>query len=142
MKAFQLACLGLEIEKPSVAVFFSFFTIKNVSSDSQVYLSSQPNRKRFQLYTSNFKNYKDTFLRVRGGDSFPDVMFDENNELLFPFYWTHNPRVIKGTRYESLDEFERDNVAYIETLCVMNVGDLLSAEGHIESLEDYMSKYL
>jgi hypothetical protein len=26
MKAFQLACLGYEIENPSVAVFFSFFT--------------------------------------------------------------------------------------------------------------------
>jgi hypothetical protein len=142
MKAFQLACLGLEIEKPSVAVFFSFFTIKNVSPDSQVYLSSQPNRKRFQLYTSNFKNYKNTFLRVRGRESFRYVMFDENNESLFPFYWTQSPRVIKGTRYECLDEFEKECVAYIETLCVLNVSDLLNVEGHIELLADYMSKFL
>ncbi|KAK2443708.1 hypothetical protein QL285_014789 [Trifolium repens] len=51
-----------------------------------------------------------------------------------------NPRVIKGTRYESLDEFEKECVAYIETLCIMNVGDLLKAEGYIEQLVEYMER--
>jgi hypothetical protein len=69
-------------------------------------------------------------------------MFDENQEPLFPFYWTQNPRVIKGTRYESLDEFEKECVAYIETLCIMNVGDLLKAEGYIEQLVEYMGEFL
>jgi hypothetical protein len=69
-------------------------------------------------------------------------MFDENQEPLFPFYWTQNPRVIKGTRYESLDEFEKECVAYIETLCIMNVGDLLKAEDYIEQLVEYMGEFL
>jgi hypothetical protein len=142
MKAFQLACLGLEIEKPSVDIFLSFYTIKNISPDSQVFISSQPNRKRFHLYTSNFKNFKNTFLRVRGRESFPDVKFDKDQEPLFPFYWTQNPRVIKGTRYESLTEFERDTVTYIERLCIMNVSDLLEADGNIKKLKDYMGEFL
>jgi hypothetical protein len=141
VKAFQLVCLGLEIETPPVAIFFSFFTIKNVSPDSHVSLSSQPNCKRFELYASNYKNYKDTFLRVRGRDSYPDVMFDDNHEPLFPFYWTSDPRVIKGAHYESLDDFERESVAYLETLCIMRVNDLLEVEGRIELLTDYVGKY-
>jgi hypothetical protein len=67
MKAFELACLGLEIEKPFVAVFFSFFTIKSVSPDSQVYLSSQPTRKRFQLYASILRTTKIPFFVSAAG---------------------------------------------------------------------------
>jgi hypothetical protein len=34
IKGFELLCRGLEIEKPSLAVFFSFFHIKTVSPNS------------------------------------------------------------------------------------------------------------
>jgi hypothetical protein len=69
-------------------------------------------------------------------------MFDSNQDPLFPFYWTSNPRVIKGTFYERLSEFERETVAYMETLCIMNIGDLLHAESSFELLEAYLSKFV
>jgi hypothetical protein len=50
----------------------------------------------FTLYASNFKNYKDTFLRIRSGSRLPGLMFDSEGKRLFPFYWTQNPRLIKG----------------------------------------------
>jgi hypothetical protein len=141
IKGFELLCRGLEIDQPSVVVFFSFFTIKNVSPDSPVALVSQAHHGRFHLFASNFKNYKPTFLRVRCGPNCPDIMFDSHQEPLFPFYWTSNPRVIKGTIYESLSEFEKATVAYVETLCIMSISDLLHAESSLALLEAYLSKF-
>jgi hypothetical protein len=142
IKAFQLACLGLEIEQPSIAVFFSFYHIKNLSPGAPVSLCSQPNRKLFHLFASNYKSYSDSFVRFRCGDGFPDLMFNAEGEPLFSFYWTTNPRVIKGVDHEKLDEFERETVAYLEMLCLMDIGDLLSAEGKSNILEDYLSKWI
>jgi hypothetical protein len=43
-------------------------------------------------------------------------MYSSDGEPLFPFFWTSSPRLIKGAIYESLSEFERDTVAYLESL--------------------------
>jgi hypothetical protein len=139
IKAFQLVCLRLEIDDPSIAVFFSFYQIKSLSSKSVVSLSSQPNRGLFDLYSSHFKNYKDSFVRVRGGEGCQDVMYFADGEPLFPFYWTSNPRVIKGSVYERLSDFERQTVAYLKTLNQMSIKDLLDAEGTPAVLERYLS---
>jgi hypothetical protein len=106
IKAFELVCFGLDIVAPSVAVFFSFYQIKKLFPNSVVSLSGQPNRGLFGLYSSNYKNYKDTFVCVRGGDGGRDVMYSsDDDEPLFPFYWTTNPGLIKGAVYERLSEF-------------------------------------
>jgi hypothetical protein len=91
IKAFELVCFGLDISEPSVAVFFSFYQIKKLFPNSAVSLSSQPNRGLFGLYSSHYKNYNDTFVRVRGGERGRDVMYSSDDEPLFPFYWTTNP---------------------------------------------------
>jgi hypothetical protein len=116
IKAFELVCLGLEISDPSIAVFFSFYQIKNLSPKYVVSLCSQPNRGLFGLYCSHFKNYKDSFVRIRGGERCQDVMYFEDGEPLFPFYWTNNPRLIRGAVYERLSDFEKKTVTYLKTL--------------------------
>jgi hypothetical protein len=90
--------------------------------------------------SSNYKNYKDTFVRVRGGDGCRDVMYSSDDEPLFPFYWTTKPRLIKGAVYERLSEFERDTMVYLESLSQMSPRDLLDAEGAPAVLERYLSK--
>jgi hypothetical protein len=67
-------------------------------------LCSQPNRGLFSLYCSHFKHYKDTFVRIRGGEGCQDVMFFEDIEPLFPFCWTSKPRLVRGAVYERLRE--------------------------------------
>jgi hypothetical protein len=62
-------------------------------------------------------------------------MYFEDGEPLFPFYWTSNPRVIKGAVYERLSDFERETVAYLETLNHMSNKDFLDAEGTPAVLE-------
>jgi ribosomal protein L16 Arg81 hydroxylase len=54
-------------------------------------------------------------------------MFFEDGEPLFPFYWTSKPRLIRGAVYENLSEFERETVAYLESLSQMSIGELLDA---------------
>jgi ribosomal protein L16 Arg81 hydroxylase len=67
-------------------------------------------------------------------------MYMAGDEPFFPFYWTANPWVIKGAVYERLSEFEREAVAYLESLNQMSTRDLLDADGTPAVLERYLSK--
>jgi hypothetical protein len=67
-------------------------------------------------------------------------MFFEDIEPLFPFCWTSKPRLVRGAVYERLREFERETVAYLETLGQMSIGDLLDAECSNNALERYLRK--
>ncbi|WJX77404.1 hypothetical protein P8452_60719 [Trifolium repens] len=140
IKAFEIVCFGLDILDPSVAVFFSFYHIKNLTPNSIVSLSAQPNRGLFSLYSSNYKNYKETFLRVRGADGVRDIMYSPEDEPLFPFHWTSIPRLVKGVIYENLSEFERDTVAYLESCNQMSPRDLLDADVAPAVLNKYLNK--
>jgi hypothetical protein len=55
-------------------------------------------------------------------------MYTADDTPLFPFYWTSNPRLIRGAIYERLSEFERDTVAYLESLNQMSPRELLDAD--------------
>jgi hypothetical protein len=66
-------------------------------------------------------------------------MYSPDDKPLFPFYWTTNPRLINGAISENLSEFERDTVAYMESLNQMSPRDLLDAEGANVVLEKYLS---
>jgi hypothetical protein len=70
--------------------------------------------------------------------------FIEDFHLYFPFKdsptWTTSPRLIRGAIYERLSEFERDTVAYPESLNQMSPRDLLDAESAPAVLENYLSK--
>ncbi|KAK2390408.1 hypothetical protein QL285_063952 [Trifolium repens] len=138
IKAFELICFGLDILDPSVAVFFSFYHIKNLSPNSLVSLSAQPNRGLFSLYSSNYKNYKETFWRVRGAEGIQNIMYSPEGEPLFPFHWTSNPRLVKGAIYESLSQFERDTVAYLESCNQMSPRDLMDADGAPGVMDKYL----
>jgi hypothetical protein len=54
--------------------------------NSAVSLNSPPNIGLFDLFSSHYKNYKDSFLRVRGGKECRDVMYTADDEPFFPFY--------------------------------------------------------
>ncbi|GAU44772.1 hypothetical protein TSUD_138840 [Trifolium subterraneum] len=137
LKAFQVACEGLDVV-PAVGVFFCFFHVKNVSPHSLISISSQPNKGRFSLYASNFKNYRDTFVRFRCGKGFPELMFDAYGNRLFPFYWSSSPRLIKGTRPGTLNEYERLAVSALSKFQVLSFVELISREDKPQSLGEYM----
>ncbi|GAU35507.1 hypothetical protein TSUD_155380 [Trifolium subterraneum] len=139
IKAFEVVCRDLEIV-PTIGIFFCFFQVKHLSPHSLISLSSQANRGCFSLYASNFKHYRDTFARFRCGEGFSDLLFVEFDEPLFPFYWSSSPRLIRGTKVETLNEYEREAVKFLATFKVMSSGDLLTRETTPESLGEYMGK--
>ncbi|GAU39444.1 hypothetical protein TSUD_290100 [Trifolium subterraneum] len=136
LKAFQVACEGLDLV-PTPGVFFFFFHVKNVSPHSLISISRQPNKGRFSLYASNFKNYRDTFVRFRCGAGFPELMFDTSGNCLFPFYWSSSPRLIKGTRPGTLNEYERLAVSALSNFQVLSSVELISREDKPQALRVY-----
>jgi hypothetical protein len=107
-----------------------------------VSISSQPNRGLFTLYASNFKNYKDTFFHVRCGPRLPDLMFDSGGNPLFPFYWTHNPRLIKGVDGNLLTPYETEIISFLNSFQLFEIKELLSLETDHPSLVLYLRKFL
>jgi hypothetical protein len=77
VKAYEIICLALGLT-PSIGVFFSFYHIKSVTAGRLVSLCALPNRTLFALYANNFKNYQDSFYRIRGGFNCQDVMYDSD----------------------------------------------------------------
>ncbi|GAU33134.1 hypothetical protein TSUD_363350 [Trifolium subterraneum] len=133
LKAFQVDCEGLYLV-PTAGVFFCFFHVKNVSPHSLISISSQPNKGRFSLYASNFKNYRDTFVCFRCGEGLPELMFDAFGNRLFPFYWSSSPRLIKETRPSTLNEYERLAVSTLCKFQVLSSVELISREDKPQSL--------
>jgi hypothetical protein len=81
-------------------------------------------------------------VRVRGRENCREVIYAADDTPLFPFHWTANPRLIRGAIYESLSEFERDTMVYLESLNQMSPRDLLDADNSPAVLEKHLSKSL
>jgi hypothetical protein len=81
-------------------------------------------------------------VRVRGAEHCQGVMYGDDGAPLFPFHWTANPRLIRGAIYETLNEFERETMAYLESLNQMSPRELLDADRAPAVLEKYLSKLL
>ncbi|GAU36113.1 hypothetical protein TSUD_277250 [Trifolium subterraneum] len=113
--------------------------LRNVSPHSLISISSQPNKGRFSLYASNFKNYRDTFVRFRCGEGFPELMFDVSGNRLFPFYLYSSPRLIKGTRTSTFNEYDRLAVSALSRFQVLSSVELISREDKPQSLGEYMA---
>jgi hypothetical protein len=139
-KAYQLVCLALGVN-PSIGVFFSFYHLKHVAPGRLVSLCALPNRTLFALYASNFKGYQDSFYRVRGGPNCPDVMYDGDGSSLFPFYWSSNPRLVKGSETENLSPFEVETVAFLNSLNTLSTKEVMRLETKPRELVDYLSKF-
>jgi hypothetical protein len=138
-KAYEIVCLALGIT-PSIGVFFSFYHLKNFTTGRLVSLCALPNKSLFSLYASNFKNYQDSFYRIRGGPDCSDVMYDGDGTPLFPFYWSTSPRLIKGANTAHLSQFELETVAFLNSFGVLNTKELISLETRPQGVVDYLSK--
>ena len=124
MKAFERICEVLYIV-PTIGLFFSFFEVKGVDNRSWVQVSGIPTRSFLQVYSSNYKNYKDRFVRVRGGSSCPQVLYASDGHPRFPHYWTKNPLSITGFNYDKLSSSELSSLAILDSFRMMRVKELL-----------------
>ncbi|GAU18212.1 hypothetical protein TSUD_26760 [Trifolium subterraneum] len=82
--------------------------------------------------------YMDTFVRFRCGEGFPELMFDVSRDRLFPFYWSSSPRLIKGTRISTLNEYEWLAVSIFSRSQVSSSAELISKVNKPQSLGEYL----
>ncbi|MCH79616.1 zinc finger protein [Trifolium medium] len=139
VKAFEIVCMGLGVE-PRLGVFFSFYQVKSLTPGKMVSLSSLPNKGLFTLFASNFKNYQDTFFRMRHGPQLPTLMYDGEGGRLFPFYWTSDPSVVKGVHDAHLTAFERETITFLDSFCRLDTKDLLQRETNVDSIVEYLKR--
>jgi hypothetical protein len=69
-------------------------------------------------------------------------MFDSEGGHLFPFYWTQDPRLIKGVDATLLTPYESEIISFIRTFQLFEIKELLSLESDYPSLVLYLRKYL
>ena len=70
----------------SIGILFSLFQVKGIERGKLISLSDQPRRKVFDLFTSNFKYFKDQFFKVRASEYEYPFFLDEKGHIRFPLY--------------------------------------------------------
>jgi hypothetical protein len=78
---------------------------------------------------------------VRGGPNCADVMYDSDGTPLFRFYWSSNPRLVKGSETENLSSFEMETVAFLDSFGVLSTKELVNLETNPRGVVDYLSKF-
>lgn len=64
IKAFEIICDAIDIT-PTLGLLFSFFELKGGEKRGWVSLSGILGKSFLQAYTTNYKGFKDKFLRVK-----------------------------------------------------------------------------
>ncbi|GAU44908.1 hypothetical protein TSUD_25710 [Trifolium subterraneum] len=139
VKGYELLCYALDIE-PSLGVFFSFYHVKSLTPRRLVSICIQPNKGLFKLFASNFKNYQDSFFRVRYGPGLHSLMYDTDGDRLFPFYWTEDPRAIKGVYNDVLTSFEKETITFLESFNLIDIKDLLRRETNPKRVTNFIRR--
>jgi hypothetical protein len=68
-------------------------------------------------------------------------MYDSDESSLFPFYWSPNPRLVKGSEAESLSPFELETIAFLNSFNTLSTKELVKLETNPRGVVDYLSKF-
>ncbi|GAU47340.1 hypothetical protein TSUD_302080 [Trifolium subterraneum] len=72
------------------------------------------------------------------GPKLPDLMYDSERKPLFPFYWSDDPRVIRGVDDSLLTPFERETVDFLDTFCLLDIKDVIRREKNPQGLVSFL----
>ena len=71
---------------PRIGILFLLFQVKDVEKGKWDSLSGPPRRKIFNIFTSNFKHFKDQFFRIRASEYEYPFFLDEKGHAKFSLY--------------------------------------------------------
>ncbi|XP_020213764.1 uncharacterized protein LOC109797988 [Cajanus cajan] len=91
MQAFNNLCRCIGVT-PSPWLFLHFYYTRPTDLAKWLSLNRVSDRQLFDSFTSSYKNFKAGFFRITIRPNGRRFFCDENNESLFPFYWTPTPR--------------------------------------------------
>jgi hypothetical protein len=77
---------------------------------------------------------------MRCGPNLSDLMFDAEGTPLFPFYWTENPRIVKGVDDVLLTHYESEIVSFLTGFSLFEIKELLYLETDHPSPVSYLRK--
>jgi len=116
LKAFQILCKYLSIQ-PIVNKFIFFFQMKYGKSIGWISLSpASTHLKLFTLYKDSFKEFKNTFFKVKttNNDPLKRILFNQNNAPRFPLYW------IIPKKFKSRQEYQRTAEEKVDIQCLID----------------------
>lgn len=75
-------------------------------------------------YTSNYKNQKDKFVRVRGIALLFEAIHEESGSYMFPINWTnehisvtvYDPTIFSGAERETFEVLEKLHIMWVKYL--------------------------
>lgn len=123
IKAFEIVCNTIDI-LTTLDLFFSFFEIKGAVRGGWVSLNGILRKSFLQAYTTNYKGFKEKFLRVKNETRCPHVMYDLDGNHHFHIYWLDNPLPIFSFDYDKLNDLEIWSLAVLDVIRVVKVKDL------------------
>jgi len=88
IRAFQFVCSALVIT-PTIPLLFSHYLTRPGKKVGWLYLISQSHNCLFKPYSSSYKHFKDTFIKISFGEVGRKYIFN-GREPKFPLYWTRS----------------------------------------------------
>ncbi|GAU39517.1 hypothetical protein TSUD_68810 [Trifolium subterraneum] len=125
VKGYELLCYALDLE-PSLGVFFSFYHVKSLTPGRLVSVCAQSKAC--------------SSLSIMYGPELHSLMYDTDGDRLFPFYWTEDPRAIKGVYDDVLTSFEKETIAFLESFNLIDIKDLLRRETNAKRLTNFIRR--
>lgn len=117
VKAFEILRPFFNI-RPSIPVFPYFFQMKLTGKIGWVSLNNE-SKKMFEFDSNVFRKFRDRFLKVKATSIITDrllLMYDENGEPRFPFYWQLDLTRFKSFEERLMSSEERVEKAILEQL--------------------------
>ena len=89
------------------------FQFKDIEKRKWVSMSSRPRRKFFDLFTSNFKHFKELFFKVRAFEHEYPFFLDEKGYAKFSLYWNRFLKRVPSIDSRSLSQYEQVILNYL-----------------------------
>jgi len=138
IRDFEILCKAFEIE-PLLGPFLYFYGTKDVNKGAWVSISAHPGKRLFPLYASNFKkDWKDTFVKVKGTPNCAVASVLIDGEPKFPLSWTPAPAAEMGFDFDKMTPYEQGVVCFLEKMLLSDIHKLLNKEGDPDDLDAYL----
>ncbi|KOM56178.1 hypothetical protein LR48_Vigan10g207000 [Vigna angularis] len=115
VQAFLAMCLAVGVT-PTIPVFFYYFEVRPSRSGGWVSFTSVRGRTLFRPFSDSFKNFKQHYFKIIVDKAGVREFSDSEGRLLFPFYWTRDPRHIRATPIGALTAPDLEAVRTINAL--------------------------
>lgn len=142
VKMFKITCRWLEVFL-TVRVSFFFYGTKINIKHGWVTLCILSWRKMLKPHSEPYKDWKDTFLRVRGWDCASMITTKTNVTPRFPLLWARDPKNIIDSDFDYLTSFVQEVNQVLNDSKVTSSHALITLDwGEDNKINEYLSEFM